>query len=167
MKTKAQSSLEFLAIFGISFMIIILLGGIFFTYSSGAKTNLDKKQLERIGDEIVSNVEQIYFLGDGNRVTIQTKFPDDIVNMTIYHKNQSGLSFDYLTFTHYNDDILVESSFEPNDYYVRFNCTNCHHVINGPDGNLSFYNQSDFAGGTKSIRIESYGDYVAVDFYNE
>ena len=58
---KAQSSLEFLIIFGIGFTIIVVLGGIFFTYSTDARDELDQKQLRKTGDEIISNVEKIYF----------------------------------------------------------------------------------------------------------
>ena len=61
MQKKAQSSLEFLIIFGIGFIMIIALSGVFFSYSSEAKLSLDKTQLEKIGGELISNIEKIYF----------------------------------------------------------------------------------------------------------
>ena len=174
MKTKSQSSMEFLVILGISFVLVLLLGSLFFSYSKGAKSDLDQKQIEKFAGEIITNIEKVYFLGQGNRVTMKTKFPDGIENFTIVHYNISDPSnpgtfvqFDTLNFTYYAENQIIANIFETRDFYIRFNCTSCMNTspINGNGNWTSYYNSSDFSGGPKHIRIESMGDWVNINFY--
>lgn len=167
---QSQASLEFLMIFGIGFSIILILTGVFFGYFNSEKETLDAKHLQNIGEELMSNVEKIYFLGNGNRVTLNTKFPEGIENVTIYHiidKNISGVnvSFDYLNFSYISGGKIQSQIFTPNEPYIRFNCTRCEHSLTE---NISYYNDtSDFTGGFKRIKIESKGDWVTIDFVKE
>jgi len=177
MKRKSQSSLEFLIIFGIGFIFIILLGAIFFNYSSDAQKSLDKKQIEKFTTEIINNVEKIYFLGSGNRVTIKTNFPDGIINFTIVHKNVSDpnnagqfLQFDYIDIETYpkvpkslND--TIHYIFEANKEYIRFNCTECYQTTNVGGNWSSYFNTSDFGPGFKDIKVENLGSFISIDFY--
>lgn len=168
---KAQSSLEFLIIFGIGFTIIVVLGGIFFTYSTDARDELDQKQLRKTGDEIISNVEKIYFLGNNNMITLTSKFPDGIENFTIIHKNTSdGVTtkeFDYLNISYISGGEVVSNIFAANENYIRFNCSLCYHSPNINGNYTSHYNSSDFSGGVKKIKIISKNEYVQIDFVNE
>jgi len=176
---KSQSSLEFLIIFGMGFIFIILLSSIFFSYSKSASNSLDKEQIDKIGFEITSNIEKIYFLGSGNRVTMKAKFPNGIENFTIKHKNISDpnnlgqyIQFDYLDIEVLNDipknlTDTIHNIYESNQLYIRFNCTKCYQTIPINGNWISYYNDSDFNGGAKSIRFEGFENYVSVDFYFE
>jgi hypothetical protein len=168
MERKGQSSLEYLTIFGIGLTIIIVLTGIFYIYSGTAKQKLDQKQIESIGQELTSTIEKLYFLGEGNRVTLKTNFPEGVDNLTIHHLNNSNatdvIEFDYFNFSYQFEGQYISSIFEARDTYIRFNCTRCNHDL---VRNVSYYNQSDFSGGIKNIRIESKGDWVSVDFIND
>ena len=169
MHLKSQSSFEFLVIFGIGLTLIAVLSGIFFSYSNSAESNLNRIQIEKIGKEIISNVEKIYFLGSGNKITYKANFPSGISNITIVHMNNSNsttkILFDYLNITYYNNGNLTSSIFTANQNYIRFNCSKCY---NGPIVNgswISYYNDtSDITGGTKTIEIYSEGNYVNIDF---
>lgn len=171
MKKKAQSSLEFLSIFAISFTIIIILGGIFFTYSSEAKTDLDKDQIDRVFLDIMNNVDQIYFLGVGNRVTQKLSFPNNINSISIVHKNESlgggeYQEFDYLNVSIQNVGFTQDLIYFPSQTYIRFNCTSsCDVETSNVDGNwISYYSYENTNAGAKQIRIENKGDFVAIDF---
>lgn len=161
-KSKAQSSLEFLMIFGIGFSIIIIIGGLFLTYSSGAKETLDQQQIDRIGQEIISSIEQIYFLGNGNRLTLNFNFPAGVENFTINHANNGSVDFDYLNITYFYSGGVISEIFTTKEAYTRFNCTQCYV---GTD--INWFNVSDFSEGSKTIRITSKGDYVSLDFVKE
>ncbi|MCA9496194.1 MAG: hypothetical protein KC589_04585 [Nanoarchaeota archaeon] len=172
MKVKSQSSMEFLVIFGISFTLILLLGSLFFSYSSGAKSELDQRQIEKFAGEMITNIEKVYFLGQGNRVTMKTRFPNGIENFSIIHINSSNPSnpgssilFDQLSVTYYFEDQIVNNLFETRDFYIRFNCTACSNSANVGGNWTSYFNSSDFSGGAKQIRIESMGDWVNIYFY--
>jgi len=160
----AQSSLEFLIIFGMGLTLIIVMAGIFSGYFNSEKSNLDSKFIEKIGGEIIEKVEKIYYLGEGNRVTIEAKFPDNIKNISIMHENRSGLSFDVLNITYFgykSDNSLL---FMPNEPHIRFNCTKCFYN-KSLIPNISFFNDtSDFSGGNKRIVVESFGEWVGIYF---
>lgn len=159
---KSQSSLEFLSIFLIGFTIIIIMSGIFFNYTSEAKQSLDKSQIDKIGNDIISNIENIYFIGQGNKITMKAKFPDYIENFTIHHTNNTlGEKFDYLNFTIQGEKIFTNQLFLTKELYIRFNCSSCYH---NNITNISYYNSSDFSGGLKVIKIESRENYVTLDF---
>lgn len=172
MKNKAQSSLEFLMIFGIGFTIILVMGGIFFGYFNSEKDTLDRKHIIKVSEELINNIEQIYFLGEGNKVTMKTKFPSLIENLTIHHVNITDpnnpgerLYYDYLNFSYYDEDDYYSLLFEANELYIRFNCTRCDNTSIVDGEWVSYYNDtSDFAGGPKRINIESKGDWVSIDF---
>ena len=173
MKKKSQSSFEFLMIFGIGFTIILILGSIFFNYSVEAQRSLDKEQINNLAQEIISNVERVYFLGNGNRITMKTNFPDNIINVTIVHKNLSGIYFDYLdieTFNINSQNITDNSHniYETSKDYIRFNCSlTCSQsaIVNGEW--ISSYLDSDFSKGFKNIRIENNLMLINSFYYNK
>lgn len=161
---KSQSSLEFLIIFGIAFTLILILSAIFISYSAESKKELDRSQISQIGTQLMINVEKIYFLGDGNKITMVTNFPDNINNLSIHHSQNpdTGENFDYLVFSLGVENNSDDHVFMPNDLYIRFNCTDCRHDYTS---NVSYYNDTSmFSGGKKRIKLESVGDYVNIGF---
>jgi hypothetical protein len=159
--SKAQASMEYLIIFGIAVALITITGAIFFSYVNESKTALDQKQVEKMGTEIVNNIEKIYFLGSGNRVTMKMTFPDNLINFTIHHRKINGEPFEFLNISYYWEDQKVSSIFTPNQLYVRFNCTNCYYDT---VRNISYYDASDSSLGAKQIQLTSKGTFVSVDF---
>lgn len=167
---KSQSSLEFLIIFGIALSMIIILSGIFFSYSSEASSSLSKDQINKIGNEIILNIDKIYFLGSGNKITINTLFPDSINNISIYHMNISNGTgynqFDYLNISQITSNSqIVSNIFTANENYIRFNCENCKNTTKVNGSWISYFNDtSDFSGGPKLIIIKSSDNFVYIDF---
>ncbi len=159
---KSQTSMEFMSIMGIGFVLIALIGGIFFTVSNDARDNLDTTQIQNIGRLFIENIEKIYFQGSGNRITISASFPQDILNMTIFHGNSTSGQFDMLNITYVVGDEEKSQIYYPNELYIRFNCTTCIQR-----GNYSIFNESDYSPGAKNIRIESKGTFVDVMFVKE
>lgn len=169
MFTKAQSSLEFLTIFGIGFSMILILGGIFFTYSLESKQELDKDQLDVSFSQLISTMEQIYFLGEGNRVTQKLMLPDGIKNISIIHLNASNatdeLYIDYLNISVYSQVGVQYLIYMPQEEYIRFNCSlNCSETPNVNGNWTSSYLPEASRSGPKTIRLENKGDFIAVDF---
>lgn len=163
---KGQASLEYISIFGIIFVIIAVAGGIFFSYTNSAKESLDKKQINKIGQEIINNVQKIYFFGDGNRVTITPTFPQGIEEISIHHINQSGNNYYYINITVLNQDVYESLIFETTEDDIPFGCKNC--TINDTiiGHNISSFNNMYFGQGSKRIKIESINDTTYVDFMN-
>lgn len=162
---KSQSSLEFLIIFGIGFSLILIIGGIFMSFFFAEKQNLDTTVLNQIGERITSSIEKIFFLGIGNKMTLDFKFPEMIHNISIYHKNNltnPNKSFDYLNISYYYNENISYLIFLTSKNYVRFNCSGCYHNFSS---NISYFNDSsDFSVGDKKLKIESFKDYVNIGF---
>lgn len=164
---KAQASLEYMVIFGIVFVMISVVGGLFFSYTNSAKESLDKKQINKIGQEIISNVQKIYFFGDGNRVTITPTFPQGIENLSIHHINESGDDYYYLNFSIINQGLYEDLIFQTTEDGIPFGCLDC--TVDVPVGvghNVSYFNQTYLGQAVHRIKIEAINDTVYVDFVN-
>lgn len=158
MSKKSQGSLEFLIILGIGFLIIAILGSIFFNFFIGEKKTLDSKHIDNIGLEIMSNIDRVYFMGIGNRVTVETIFPEGIENISIHHFTD----YDYLNITFIGNKIVQHKIYEPSEIYIRFNCSECKHNYTT---NISYFNDSSlFSKGNKRIRIDGKKDFVEISF---
>lgn len=171
MKKKSQASLEFLTILGISLTLIAILSAIFIGYSNSAKQGLDKEQIENIGEELISNIERIYFQGNGNRVTQRSNFPSNILNFTIFHRNVtlSGVPtmIDYINITYNDDGFLNDLIFYPLETFIRIQCDKCYTTPPNALGEyVSYFNTSDFSQGPKQIRVESRNQRVYISFTN-
>lgn len=169
-QSKSQASLEFITIFGIAFTIMVILGGIYIGYFQSEKQTLDHTYVSSLGEQFMDNIEKVYFLGKGNRLTIDTKFPEGITNITIVHRSNftvpgpKNVSFDTLNITMVAQGEYFSNYFTTSEFYIRFNCTRCYH---NNVTNVSYYNISQFSPGFKKIRFQSEGDVVNVDFIQE
>jgi len=158
---KSQQSFEFLTIFGIGLVLVTILTGIFYTYYSETRNSLDFEHITTIGDELLLNSEEVYYMGQGNRITYQTNFPSMIENITINrvrnetiedNNGEDEISYDYLNITYETNGDLVSSIHTPNNFDLRLNCSGqyCNH-----EDNVSYFDQVILGEGHKNIRIES------------
>jgi hypothetical protein len=163
-KKKAQASLEYMSIFGIAFVLIALTGGAFFAYTSSAKTSLDQDQINKIGTELLDDIQKIYFFGDTNRRTYKTTFPQGIQNLSIHHINESGNNYFYLNFTIIADGEFRDLIFQTEEDYIDIRCKNCTQTFTSLNENISTYDPGRLGQGFKNIRIEAINNSVYVDF---
>ena len=165
---RSQSSFEFLLLFGIVFLIIISMVGIFINYSNEISRKFDKEYLDNIANEIILKVENVYYLGQDNRITLNFNFPKNIKNITFIHINNTidDIELDILQFEVYDDTRIYNISYLTRESFIRFNCSiNC---TSNSNGDISYFNYSeDFFSGPKKIRIESKKDFVAIDFIQD
>ncbi len=164
MGRKTQSSFEYLIIFGIAFSILILVFSLFYRSLEGGKSSVSMEQVKKIGNTIISSVEKVYYLGEGSRITIKVSFPDNINDMYIYHKNNSGTIMDILVINSSTDSGNVIEYFYPNTEEIRFNFSS---GISFTTGNYTYLNEkSFFSGGIKNVRFTSMGDYVSICIFS-
>ncbi len=163
---KAQSSLEFLIILGIAFVFILLLGGVFFSFSNSSKNDLDTKQVTKIGNEIVSNIEKMYFRGIGNKVQYIANMPEGITNMSIHYRIDGGTNFTYLNITRIGNRDEVSNIFFAQENYIQFTCNNCSNTtpIDYTTNFTQYFKPEDFSPGKKTISIRSLAQRVELEF---
>jgi uncharacterized protein (UPF0333 family) len=171
-KNKSQVSLEFIMIFGIAFTVILMVVGLFFEFSSSSKKTLDKQYLDKIGTQIKNEIDNIYYLGVGNRISLKVNIPSGIKNIIFLHKKSLKIPiFDYdvlqIQYTgNRNQTYLNYLSNNPEN--IRFKCSiNCE-TTNNITNNISYYTEiENLNQGPKVIRIENKGNYISVDFVRD
>ena len=166
MMKKAQASLEFLIILGIAFVFILMLGGVFFSFSNTSQNSLDTQQVEKIGNELMTNVEKIYFRGVGNKIQYEARFPEAIQNMSIHYINDGSKNFTYLNVTRISGSQISSQVFFPRENYIQFICNNCQNTapINYSSNFTLYFQKEDFSQGTKTIEIKSLQERVQLEF---
>ena len=154
-----------MAIFGIAFTIIAMIGGLFFSYTYSAKGSLDLEQVNKIGNELINNIQKIYFFGDTNRKTYKPTFPQGIESLTIHHINQSGYNYYYLNISLVSNGEIRDMIFQTTEDYIAIVCSSsCVNTNIEPGYDIATYNNSFLGQGVKNIRIEGFNNTVIVEF---
>ncbi len=156
---KAQISLEYISIITIALTLIALLSSSFFYFSNTQKNKLDNLQINEIGNSIITNSEEIYFRGSGNKIQLKIQFPEIIENMSIVRTTSNSINVTYLNISQYGGEGTIESLFLPSESYIYINCSDCTH-----SGNISYYSRDQFSQGPKTLSIKSIGEQVLIDF---
>lgn len=162
MGKKSQISLEFISIFAIGFAITLIIGSLFFTFSSTQKDKLDIQQVNEIGSDIIFNSEEIYFRGSGNKIQQKAQFPEGIESFKIQQVSTGSNNFSEIEFEVIVDGSIEKIFFSPSQDYITLNCSNT--CTYNSSGNFSYFNRSDFSAGPKTLSIRSIGDQVLIDF---
>ncbi|MBU1200986.1 MAG: hypothetical protein KJ583_04200 [Nanoarchaeota archaeon] len=137
---KGQIAVEYLFILALALAIIVPGSMLFFNYSKESNEKLTASQVNKIGNNIVNQAEDIYTIGKNSWTTIQTDFPTTATNAYVVD--------DELVITYNTPRGTTEGVFFSNV------------PIQGGYANGSI--SPDFHHGFMSIRIESKGDYVLI-----
>jgi len=82
-KSKAQVSVEYLIIIGISFAILVPAGYFFYNYSRTSNDATIRSQITQIGTSMITNAESIYGLATGSLVTLNLRYPQNVRDVYI------------------------------------------------------------------------------------
>src|SRR3989344_2055999 len=80
---KAQSSMEYLLIIALTLGILVPTTYLFFSYSSEYNTEITDSQAVRLGRDIISTAESVYFSGEGSRIIMEANMPEDVTGISI------------------------------------------------------------------------------------
>lgn len=149
MYRKSQAAVEMLIVIGIAFTMLIPSLLLFSQYSATGNQVVIASQVDRIGKEIISNVEAIYFYGKNSKTTIKVSFPDGLTGVYINKQNPPIHNISELVFN--------ATLFGGQTQFVYFTKINI-------SGNLTAgYQMEDAVSqGIKTFVIESHGDYVEI-----
>ncbi|MBA3064027.1 hypothetical protein FP803_01175, partial [Candidatus Woesearchaeota archaeon] len=92
MKKRAQAAMEYLLVGSLVTLIIIPTMYVFYGYSQTSNEEVKQSQLNKVGTDIVDIAEQVYYLGEPSRVTIDAAMPEGIMGMEVW-KNQEVVFF--------------------------------------------------------------------------
>ncbi len=88
MKSKAQISVEYLIIIGVSFAILIPGGYFFYNYSKSSNDATIRTQINQMGTAIITSAESIYGLSDGSLVTLDLRYPKNVRDIYVLGGNE-------------------------------------------------------------------------------
>jgi len=82
-KSRAQVSIEYLVIIGLSFAILIPGGYFFYNYSKNSNDGTIRTQITQVGNSMITSAESIYGLSEGSLVTLDLRYPNNIRDIYI------------------------------------------------------------------------------------
>ena len=91
---RAQVSVEYLIIIGISFAILIPGGFFFYKYSQTSNEATIRSQITQVGNAILTNAESIYGLADGSLVTLDLRYPKNVRDVYILDGNELVIRYE-------------------------------------------------------------------------
>ena len=144
MKKRAQAAMEYLLVGSLITLIIIPTMYVFYGYSQRSNEEIKQSQLNKVGTDIVDIAEQIYFLGEPSRVTIDAAMPEGIIGVEVWNNQE------VVFFLQDGSEIAFKS---------KVNITTNQHCIGRCYGTFTerFHSQ-----GLKSIIIEAKKDHVFI-----
>lgn len=160
---KGQAAVEFLMVVGVAFTMLVPAFFLFSMYSETSNQIIIASQIDRMGKEMIANIESIYYYGKHSKTTLKVNFPkriqDIYLNPRLHYPQDTDDCMD--------DDkaCLSEIVFETdlfsaggdNSHFVYFT-----HINVSADFTGELSEREAVTQGLKTFTIESYGDYVNI-----
>jgi len=160
-KSKAQVSVEYLIIIGISFAILIPAGYFFYNYSKSSNDATIRTQITQIGNSIITSAESIYGLSEGSLVTLELRYPQNIRD--VYILDGKELVIKYELSSGMNEAVFFSKIILSGDYnYTSYNATGRVECSTLPCGSSSIIHNNVTQQGNHQLRFESKTNYVFI-----
>jgi len=75
---SSQSSLEYLLVVALTFVIILPATYLFYSYSKESSYEITDSQITKIGRTIVDAAESIFYSGQGSKTVLELNIPDNV-----------------------------------------------------------------------------------------
>ena len=88
MKKRAQAAVEYLLVGAMVTLVIIPTMYIFYAYSQASNEEIRQSQLNKVGTDIVDVAEQVYYLGEPSKVTIDEAMPEGVIGIEVWDNKE-------------------------------------------------------------------------------
>lgn len=82
-QNKTQSSLEYLLVVALTFVIMVPTAYLLYSYSKESAQEIKDSQITQIGKTIVDSAEAIFYSGEGSKTEIELNIPDNVNKVEI------------------------------------------------------------------------------------
>ncbi len=141
-KKRGQASFEYMLIAGVIGIMILPAAYLFYSYSQSSADQIDKAQMDKLGRDIASTAERVYYQGPPSRTELEARMPRGVTNLSI--QGDWGTGTQYLLIRAKNIEGGVEVE------YPYRSSINLNGSFNGSLGAVSI------SPGIKKITIEAY-----------
>jgi uncharacterized protein (UPF0333 family) len=93
-ESRAQVSIEYLVIIGLSFAILVPAGYFFYNYSQTSNEAAIRSQVTQIGTAMLTSAESVYGLADGSLVTLDVTYPRNIRDIYILDNRELVIKYE-------------------------------------------------------------------------
>ena len=153
--SRAQASMEYILIISLSLAILIPTSILFYNYSQASNEGVIRSQINKIGNTMQINGEQIYGLADGSMVTIEMNIPKNVNQIYILQKRELIIEYDLSSGT---SEAVFFLNTDMSTYYYM-NGTLCTNETNFPLQNSTL---GTIEPGLHKIKFESKINHVLV-----
>lgn len=80
---KGQAAIEYMLVAGVIGLMVLPAAYLFYRYSSSSADEIDRAQLDKLGREIASTAEQVYYQGPPSRTQLEGRMPKNVQNISI------------------------------------------------------------------------------------
>ena len=164
MKTRAQFAVEYT--FVIAILFVLLIPGIFlyYNYSTQSLKEITSSKISGIGNSIVNNAENSFYLGRGSRVTLDINMPTGVL---VGAPDSGGSRIDC-------SDVYCEIVFalDGSEAVFSTDVTIIRWIDDGsgnpklPDAITQaerYFTEPEVSPGNKRVVIQTYTDFVTID----
>jgi len=88
LKSRAQSSFEYLMIIALTVAIIVPMTYLFFRYSADSNTKILDSQINQIGRNMVDTAESVFFSGEDSKIVLELNMPDNVIDVYIIDERE-------------------------------------------------------------------------------
>lgn len=85
---KAQISVEYLLVLGLTLALLLAASYIFYQYSKTSSEKILKSDINNIGNKMKTTAESVYSLGEGSMVKLEIKFPKEIISVNVVDRSE-------------------------------------------------------------------------------
>jgi hypothetical protein len=153
--SRAQVSIEYLIIIGISFAILIPGGYFFYNYSKGSNDATIRSQITQIGTSMITSAESIYGLSEGSLVTLDLRYPKNVRDVYILDGKELVIKYELSSGMNeavFFSKIVLSGNYSyPNRGSCSLPCSN---------SSITAFNITQ--PGSHQLRFESKTKYVSV-----
>ncbi|MGV8171379.1 MAG: hypothetical protein ACP5OA_01665 [Candidatus Woesearchaeota archaeon] len=155
-KSKAQISVEYLIVIGISLAILVPGGYFFYSYSKNSNEDAIRSQMTQLGYSLITTAESIYGLAEGSMITLDLNYPKNI--REIYVLDGKELIIRYELSSGMNEAVFFSKTNLSGEYIYPDRVV-CNPL---PCANTTFTSNNFIAPGTHQLKIESKINYVLI-----
>ena len=91
---KAQASFEYILIVGAVLFFIVSGSMIIYNYSSRANDESMKATINKAGNDIISSITDVYYIGENSWETVKVTLPSNVINVSVPNNYEIVIRYD-------------------------------------------------------------------------
>ena len=169
---KGQVSVETVLVVSVITVFVLAAGYVFYSYSQLSQYELSEVQIKNFGNEIVSAVERVQYMGESSLLVVQGRLPGDIVSINLSNDWDNGVNELFfvrsvdgqLTEYVYSFDVNVNSTFFEEDHSAGFKQVHVEAYVTVDDAPFVFINFGGRCPASKKYDLNNDGMVDAADY---